>query len=333
MPTLSEAIVQLERFENQNNITNRLRSAGDETIISLRKDLQAIVADQKNESVLSSNQVSLKKAAYDALLALAESYPINDRDYTSLETQDEITESKDEIDRIIVFTSTGHWFALKPLIDFYNTQRALRSDYIFVNPGTMSKFLPDDFEHIKQVAAEQGIEIQGQRQPVTRRAIDQIHPAIEAMRVNAILNFPVLGNFMGAAEPAPVERLEPAQPPRQRNRLEQIPNFLSIAATFLFFLSQISNRGNNSQANHAVMPLNITALRENFLENPQLAITSLIMLAFNVLMFANQIIYIVGDGKNMMHRLFGWGDQNANRMADRANANEENANRQDRPEN
>lgn len=167
LSTIAKSVAQLQRFlrdQNVAEIINKLtflelpESCTDEIIASLRNDLQRILLNSQNQQIIFGD-LSLKDAAYHSLLALAETYPLNDMDPITLGLI--LPENR-------VVISSGHQFDINSLIDFHN-RRVMRetetfSDYgpegkLLINPLTNSTFSPDDTIHIKKIAGEHNISI------------------------------------------------------------------------------------------------------------------------------------------------------------------------------
>lgn len=169
MPSILDAKIQLQFFaDKQKNIPAIIESLdrllepseeGKEKVIELlRKDLLQIVSNLESKSITAEN-LSLKDAAYNMLLALAEAYPINDVDQITL---DPIAAEN----RIVI--STGWQYDLPKLLYFHNN-RAPRntrtfSDYgsegkLICDPLTNVAFSAEDMAHIRTVAVARNIPI------------------------------------------------------------------------------------------------------------------------------------------------------------------------------
>jgi len=169
MPPIISAYRQLEYFKEQGDVSaiwHRLcvltfsSEADDEDIQILRTSLKAILSKDENEKI-KSDDVSLSDAAYNALLALAEYSPINDKDPI---LQDQI----DPDSR--VFVSSGYQFDIKKLIEYHQSRefravlRETEDKKWLLNPFTNDKFSLRDAEHILRVAKQKDITI-----PIVRR--------------------------------------------------------------------------------------------------------------------------------------------------------------------
>lgn len=119
--TLIEILKGLEILKNPEKTTNN-------TIESLRKKLNAILASDENKNI-TKDDLSLSKAAYNALLAVVKIKPINDLEPISLEKISEI-----EDDRLI-YLSTGHVYHVNLLVKWIKTKKE------YINPLTNMRWL------------------------------------------------------------------------------------------------------------------------------------------------------------------------------------------------
>lgn len=162
--TISDLIEQLKHFSTECNISEIIRklsalpqsSNAQNEVELLRKKLQLIVADPGSETKII-DELNLKAVAYNCLIALAETYPLNELDPVTLGT---IAAEN----RIVI--SVGRQYDLPELIS-YHKKRPLRNvegspesngkNKLLLDPVTNLPFLKEDADHIKIAALTKNI--------------------------------------------------------------------------------------------------------------------------------------------------------------------------------
>lgn len=148
----------------------------EEHLFSLRRQLQCLISD--NENSLSDQDKKNAKIAYEALLNLAECYPINDTDYITLEN---IPDDKK------VFTSTGKQFHLETLAQFHNERlphREAHEDFQnkwIIDPSTNLPFSKLDSEHITRIAQEKNISLTNVMVPQSGNQLDTLNEIFQSI--------------------------------------------------------------------------------------------------------------------------------------------------------
>jgi hypothetical protein len=209
MEFFTKAINQLSEFSKCEGVSTilealkaleKMSKVEDGSLISLRNQLNTVLADNNSASVNNNNNnLSFADVVYNISLGLAAFRSINDNDPV---TQCEI--SKDNC----VFVSTGHQFDIRALIQYHNG-RGYRGSALnespsskwLLNPFTNKPFSLRDVIHIQAVAEQKGIKIQDlktEENGVQHQSVQQQSaPSVDELFNSIGNNVDVLANLVG----------------------------------------------------------------------------------------------------------------------------------------
>jgi hypothetical protein len=178
-PSIDEARTVLSAFATQTGVAAIISAflffempgeVEEATILSLRKQLIAIMSDKRNDNIRADNGISLSDAAQLALYALAIYRPVN--------SEGDFVDGAPILPSDLMVTTDGYQFNLHSLIEFHNTRpyqgtaplKELHNKKYLLNPYTMGKIPERDVDVLQFIADKNNIKIKDFRQQISAPA-------------------------------------------------------------------------------------------------------------------------------------------------------------------